>query len=188
MKPERRTPSSRPARLGCAGRMTVRRSHLSVLVLSLALLVACDHHSATTGDAPRTPRRGPHPGEKGWAPPSLTPGPSPIVAAQRDPCFTPDPPSPITVSVVHRADGTCWPINREMVYRCDPSLPAVAEVEAGEGARRFLGGSSAVRAPAVPQTALSEGVTPFGELFLDPGDPSFLWVRSDGVTDRWLAL
>jgi hypothetical protein len=35
---------------------------------------------------------------------------------------------------------------------------------------------------------LSEGVTPFGELFLDPGDPSFLWIRSDGVTDRWLAL
>jgi len=152
--------------------MTFRRSHLAVLALSLALLVACDHYSATKGEAP----------------PSLTPGPSPIVAAQRDPCFTPDPPSPITVSVVHRADGTCWPLNREMVYRCDPSQPAVAEVDVGQGARRFLGGSYAVRVPAVPQNALSEGVTPFGELFLDPGDPSFLWVRSDGVTNRWLAL
>jgi len=152
--------------------MTFRRSHLPVLALSLALLVACDHYSATKGEPP----------------PSLTPGPSPIVAAQRDPCFTPDPPSPITVSVVHRADGTCWPLNREMVYRCDPSQPAVAEVDVGQGARRFLGGSYAVRVPAVPQNALSEGVTPFGELFLDPGDPSFLWVRSDGVTNRWLAL
>jgi hypothetical protein len=151
--------------------MTVRRSRLPVLVLSLALLAACDHYSATKGEPP----------------PSLTPGPSPL-AAQRDPCFTPDPPSPITVSVVHRADGTCWPLGREMVYRCDPSQPAVAEVNVGQGPRRFLGGSYAVRVPAVPPTALSEGVTPFGELFLNPSDPSFLWMRSDGVTQRWLAM
>jgi hypothetical protein len=75
-----------------------------------------------------------------------------------------------------------------MVYRCDPSLPAVAVVDVGQGPRRFLGGSYAVKVSAPPSTALSEGVTPFGELFLDPGDPSFLWVRSDGVTERWLAL
>src|SRR3954468_2671931 len=120
--------------------MTVRRSRLPVLVLSLALLAACDHYSATKGETP----------------PSLTPGPSPL-AAQRDPCFTPDPPSPITVSVVHRADGTCWPISKELFYRCDPSMPAVAEVDVGQGVRRFLGGSYAVPV-ALPATALSEGV------------------------------
>ena len=152
--------------------MTSRPVRLGFLVASFVLLAACDHYSATKGEpAPR-----------------LTPGPSPFVAAQRDPCFTPDPPSPITVSVVHRADGTCWPISKELVYRCDPSMPAVAEVDVGQGVRRFLGGSYAVPVDAVPQTALSEGVTPYGELFLDPGDPSFLWVRSDGATRRWLAL
>jgi hypothetical protein len=152
--------------------MTVRPSRLCFFIASLALLAACDHYAATKTEPP----------------PSLAPGPSPIVAAQRDPCFTPDPPSPITVSVVHRADGTCWPLSKEMVYRCDPAMPAVAEVDTGQGVRRFLGGSYAVRVGAVPPTALSEGVTPFGELFLDPGDPSLLWVRSDGVTERWLAL
>jgi hypothetical protein len=151
--------------------MTSRPVRLGLLIASLALLVACDHYSAAEGEPA----------------PSLAPGPSPFVAAQRDPCFTPDPPSPITVSVVHRADGTCWPISKELVYRCDPSMPAVAEVDVGQGVRRFLGGSYAVPV-ALPATALSEGVTPFGELFLDPGDPSFLWVRSDGVTERWLAL
>jgi len=152
--------------------MTVRPLRFGSLIASLALLVACDHYSAAEGEPP----------------PSLTPGPSPFVAAQRDPCFTPDPPSPITVSVVHRADGTCWPMSKEVVYRCDPSVPAVAEVDVGQGVRRFLGGSYAVPVTTVPQTALSEGVTPFGELFLDPGDPAFLWVRSDGATERWLAL
>jgi len=151
--------------------MTSRPVRLGLLIASLALLVACDHYSAAEGEPA----------------PSLAPGPSPFVAAQRDPCFTPDPPSPITVSVVHRADGTCWPISKELFYRCDPSMPAVAEVDVGQGVRRFLGGSYAVPV-ALPATALSEGVTPFGELFLDPGDPSFLWVRSDGVTERWLAL
>src|SRR3954468_3351995 len=165
-------PSSRGSYgLGFAGHMTSRPVRLGLLIASLALLVACDHSSAAEGEPA----------------PSLARGPSPFVAAQRDPCFTPDPPSPITVSVVHRADGTCWPISKELVYRCDPSMPAVAEVDVGQGVRRFLGGSYAVPV-ALPATALSEGVTPFGELFLDAGDPSFLWVRSDGVTERWLAL
>jgi len=151
--------------------MTARRLRLPMLLLGLTLLAACDPYPATNSDAD----------------PSLTPGPSPLVA-QRDPCITPDAPSPISVSVVHRADGSCWPLSREMVYRCDPSMPAVAEVDVGQGPRRFLGGSYAVKVSAPPVTALSEGVTPFGEVFLDPGDPSFLWVRSDGVTERWLAL
>src|SRR5262245_30890470 len=115
--------------------MTARRVRLPLFLLSLTLLAACDHYSATKGEN---------------APPSLTPGPSPIAAVQRDPCFTPDPPSPITVSVVHRADGTCWPLSKEMVYRCDPSLPAVAEVNTEQGVRRFLGGSYAVPVAAVP--------------------------------------
>lgn len=152
--------------------MTARPLRLGFLIASLALLAACDHYSATQGEPP----------------PSLTPVPSPFVAAQRDPCFTPDPPAPVTVSVVHRADGTCWPLSKELVYRCDPAMPAVAEVDVGQGVRRFLGGSYAVPVAAVPPTALSEGVTPFGELFLDPGDPSFLWLRSDGAIRRWLAL
>src|SRR5262249_47620026 len=145
--------------------MTARRTRLPMLVLALTLLAACDHYAATRSEAA----------------PSLTPGPS-TVAAQRDPCSIPDPPSPISVSVVHRQDGSSWPLSREMIYRCDPALPAVAEIDLGQGPRRFLGGSYAVKVPAPPQAALSEGVTPFGELLLDPGDPSFLWVRSDGVT------
>ncbi|MFL5791001.1 MAG: hypothetical protein ACJ76A_05800 [Actinomycetota bacterium] len=151
--------------------MNARRSRLPMLVLALAFLAACDHYAPTNDQGA----------------PSLTPGPS-AVAAQRDPCFTPDPPAPISVAVVHRADGSCWPISKEMIYRCDPAMPAVAEVDIGQGPRRFLGGSYAVKVPAPPAGALSEGVTPFGEVFLDAADPTFLWMRSDGVTERWLAL
>ena len=79
-------------------------------------------------------------------------------------------------------------LGKEMVYRCDPVDAGGRRRGRGAGRRRFLGGSYAVPVPAVPATALSEGVTPFGELFIDPGDPSFLWVRSDGVTERWLEI
>jgi len=152
--------------------MTVRRSRLPMLVLALTLLVACDPYSATKSEAA----------------PSLTPVPSTIAAVQSDPCTAPDLPAPISVSVVHRSDGSCWPLSREVIYRCDPAMPAVAEIDVGQGPRRFLGGQYAVKVAAPPQSASSEGVTPFGEVLLDPSDPSFLWVRSDGTTQRWLAL
>src|SRR5262245_14688807 len=109
--------------------MTSRRFRLPTLVLTLMLLAACDHYSATKSEAA----------------PSLTPAPSTVAAVQPDPCTAPDLPTPISVSVVHRSDGSCWPLSREVIYRCDPAMPAVAEVDVGQGPRRFLGGQYAAK-------------------------------------------
>jgi len=64
----------------------------------------------------------------------------------------------------------------------------VAEIDDGDGVRRFLGGTYAVEVPGLPPAAFPIGVTGFGALFQDPSEPSFLWVQADGRTERWLAL
>ena len=98
-------------------------------------------------------------------------------------------PSPIAVALVRRVDGSCAPIDRAFVYRCEPSQPAVAVIDDGGGVRRFLGGQYAVGVPNVPPTAFAIGVTGFGALFEDPTNfPAFLWVEADGKTERWLAI
>jgi len=148
-----------------------RRARHLLLAIALTLIVGCDHYTAVRGEPS----------------PSLTPVPT--GAVQRDdPCAPPRADHPITVAIVHRPDGTCVPFNRTFLFRCAPSLPAVAIIDNGQGVRRFLGGDYAVRVPTVPPTALAIGVTPFGELFEDPGDPAFLWVQADGVIQRWLAI
>jgi lysophospholipase L1-like esterase len=123
---------------------------------------------------------------RGEPSPNLTPVPAAPVA--RDPCAAPQVGHPLTVALVRRPDGTCVPFGRTFLYRCDPTLPAVAVVDSGQGIRRFLGGSYGVPVAAVPSTALTLGVTPFGEVFEDPADPSFVWMQADGVTRRWLAI
>jgi hypothetical protein len=148
-----------------------RGSRMLVIVAVVLALAACERGTV----------RGVEPS------PSLTPVPGPA-AVQRDPCAPPTVPHPISVSLVRRPDGTCAPFERTFVYRCEPSLPAVAVVDAGQGIRRFLAGGYAVQVDAAPPTALAVGVTPFGELFEDPADPAFLWVQADGVTRRWLAI
>ena len=123
---------------------------------------------------------------RGEPSPALTPIPAAPVA--RDPCAPPEAAHPVTVAVVHRPDGTCVPFGRSFLYRCDPSLPAVAVIDNGHGIRRFLAGGYAVQVEALPPGALALGVTPFGEVFEDPSDPAFLWVQADGVIRRWLAI
>jgi hypothetical protein len=152
--------------------MTVSRGSRTLAIVAASIaLAACDRSSS--------PRAEPSP--------SLTPVPA-TGSLQRDPCAPPVAAHPVSVSLVRRPDGTCVPFERTFLYRCDPSLPAVAVVDAGHGVRRFLAGGYAVTVDALPSTALAVGVTPFGELFEDPADASFVWVQADGVTRRWLAM
>src|SRR6188768_796734 len=158
------------------GQMSMpRRSpgRLFPLLAALCLLLtACDHYAAA----------------KGSATPQLTPTPALAPIAQQDSCAAPPAPSPITVALVRRVDGSCAPLDRSFVYRCDPSLPAVAVIEDGNGVRRFLGGSYAVAVPRLPPEGFPMGVTGFGAVYQDPADPGFLWVQADGSTRRWLAI
>jgi hypothetical protein len=154
------------------GSMTGSRASRRLLVVAAVLmLAACQRDTVVRGEPS----------------PSLTPVPG-AAQVQRDPCAPPTVPHPVSVSLVRRPDGTCVPFDRTFVYRCEPSLPAVAVVDVGQGIRRFLAGGYAVQVDSVPPTALAVGVTPFGELFEDPADPAFLWVQADGVTRRWLAI
>ena len=154
------TPGRSPARL------------LRMLAAVCLVLVACDHYAAAQGTAS----------------PQLTPTPSPLPIVQTDSCLAPSAPSPIAVALVRRVDGSCAPIDRAFVYRCEPSQPAVAVIDDGGGVRRFLGGQYAVGVPNVPPTAFAIGVTGFGALFEDPTNSAFLWVEADGKTERWLAI
>ena len=154
------TPRRPPARL------------LPLLAGVCLLLAACDHYAAA----------------KGTESPQLTPAPSPAPIVQQDGCAAPPASSPITVALVRRVDGSCAPFDEAFVYRCAPSMPAVAEIDDGDGVRRFLGGTYAVAVPALPPTAFPMGVTGFGAIFQDPSQPSFLWVQADGRIERWLAL
>jgi len=154
---------------------TPRRSSmpfLPLLAVACLLLAACDHYAAA----------------QGVQSPQLTPVPSLAPVAQKDSCAPPPAPSPITVALVRRVDGSCAPLDRAFVYRCDPSLPAVAVIDDGSGVRRFLGGSYAVPVPKVPAAGFPMGVTGFGAVFMNPADPGFLWVQADGITERWLAI
>jgi hypothetical protein len=169
-------PDLRDAGLGCLGQMMTSRSHLvrlTPVILGLVLLTACDHYAAAQNAA---------------AAPSLTPTPSVAPATQRDSCAEPAAPSPITVALVRRVDGSCAPFDRAFAYRCDPSAPAVAVIDDGEATRRFLGGTYSVPVSGVPPTAFPMGVTGLGALFQDPSDPRYLWVQADGETRRWLAI
>lgn len=142
---------------------------LAVLCL---LLAACDHYAAARGSAS----------------PQLTPTPALAPVAQQDSCAAPPAPSPITVALVRRVDGSCAPLDRSFVYRCDPSLPAVAVIDDGNGVRRYLGGSYGVAVPRLPPEGFPMGVTGFGAVYQDPANPGFLWVQADGGTRRWLAI
>jgi hypothetical protein len=154
------------------GQMTAaRRSQRIPLAAGLMLLAACDHFASAGEAAPS---------------PNLTPVPP--ATAQRDVCAAPVPDHPISVALVRRSDGSCVPFDRSFLFRCDPSMPAVAVVDNGQGIRRFLGGAYAVRVAAVPSTALAVGVTPFGAVFEDGANQAFVWVQRDGVTERWLAI
>jgi hypothetical protein len=147
-----------------------RRFPALAAVALLLILMACDR-TVEVGSGPS---------------PNLTPVPAAPVA--RDPCAPPRAGHPATVAIVHRPDGTCVPFGRSFLYRCEPTLPAVAVIDTGHGIRRFLGGGYAVQVAALPSSALALGVTPFGEMFEDPADPAFLWVQADGITRRWLAI
>jgi hypothetical protein len=145
---------------------------LPLLAALCLLLAACDHYAAA----------------KGSSSPQLTPAPALAPVAQQDSCAAPPAPSPITVALVRRVDGSCAPLDRAFVYRCDPSLPAVAVIDDGNGVRRFLGGSYAVSVPGLPPEGFPMGVTGFGAVYQDPANPGLLWVQADGGTRRWLAI
>ena len=115
----------------------LRAPRLLLAVAVVVLLAACDHYAAA----------------RAAAQPSLTPPPSPAPApVVTDACAAPDVGAPVTVDLVRRADGTCAAFRQAFAYRCDPAMPAVAVVDAGQRPaavpRRLVRGAGAGRAAA----------------------------------------
>jgi lysophospholipase L1-like esterase len=87
-------------------------------------------------------------------------------------------------------DGSgCVPIGRLSVWTCDGSGAAPFARHTVDGRpHRYLGGRFAVPVPEPPAPAELIGATGDMEVFADPADARWLWVRRDGTTARWLAL
>ncbi len=87
-------------------------------------------------------------------------------------------------------DGSgCVPISRLSVWTCEGTGGAPFARHTVDGRpHRYLGGRFAVPVPAPPATAGLIGATGDVEVFADPADTRWLWVRREGATARWLAL
>jgi lysophospholipase L1-like esterase len=87
-------------------------------------------------------------------------------------------------------DGTgCVPISRLSLWTCEGTGSAPFARRTVDGrAHRYLGGRFAVPVPQPPRAAEMVGATGDVEVFADPNDPRWLWVRRGGATARWLAL
>jgi lysophospholipase L1-like esterase len=87
-------------------------------------------------------------------------------------------------------DGSgCVPVSRLSMWTCEGSgAPPFARHTVDGKAHRYLGGRFAVPVPAPPTSAELLGATGDVEVFGDPADARWLWVRTGGATARWLAL
>ena len=87
-------------------------------------------------------------------------------------------------------DGSgCVPVARLSVWTCEGTGAAPFARHTVDGRpHRYLGGRFAVPVPAPPASADLIGATSDTEVFADPADTRWLWVRRGGATARWLAL
>ncbi|MGZ5128320.1 MAG: SGNH/GDSL hydrolase family protein [Actinomycetota bacterium] len=87
-------------------------------------------------------------------------------------------------------DGSgCVPVARLSVWTCEGTGAAPFARHTVDGRpHRYLGGRFAVPVPAPPASAELIGATGDTEVFADPADTRWLWVRREGATARWLAL
>ena len=87
-------------------------------------------------------------------------------------------------------DGSgCLPVARLSMWTCDGTGAAPLARHTVEGhPHRYLGGRFAVPVPAPPPSAKLIGATGDTEVFADPADTRWLWVRRGGATARWLSL
>jgi hypothetical protein len=87
-------------------------------------------------------------------------------------------------------DGSgCVPVSRLSLWTCEGTGAAPFARHSVDGRpHRYLGGRFAVPVPEPPASAESIGSTGDIQVFADPADPRWLWVRRDGATARWLAL
>ena len=87
-------------------------------------------------------------------------------------------------------DGSgCVPISRLSMWTCEGTGAAPFARHTVDGRpHRYLGGRFAVPVPEPPASADLIGATGDVEVFADPRDTRWLWVRRDGATARWLAL
>lgn len=87
-------------------------------------------------------------------------------------------------------DGSgCVPIPRLSMWTCEGSgAPPFARHSVDGRPHRYLGGRFSVPVPDPPASAELIGATGDIEVFADPTDVRWLWVRTDGATARWLAL
>jgi hypothetical protein len=84
--------------------------------------------------------------------------------------------------------GGCIPANRLIEVRCGRRLDPLITVGSGRTAHVFLGGRFAVRVDAAPVDATVAGVSRDLRVYRRPGDPRWLYVETEGVVARWLAL
>lgn len=106
--------------------------------------------------------------------------------------------------------GSCLPGDMMVLFRCSPSDDPVLRLSTGRGALWFLGGRFAVPVAALPATVRFAGSSGGVDVLIaDPPDPTpepsptsdppataeptdrsepLIYVRRDGVTERWLRL
>jgi lysophospholipase L1-like esterase len=88
----------------------------------------------------------------------------------------------------HSSRGECIATARLFGYRCSDSVPPVIVRNVGADRRTYIGGRFSVAVRRLPLGAASLGRSDGTHLFAVPGDPSWLFVRQDGILSRWLPL
>jgi hypothetical protein len=122
-----------------------------------------------------------------------------------------EPTQGVVTVVRFSAEGECLPSDAIVQYRCSPDDPPVLHVASDRGAVAFLGGPFAVPVETLPATVRSVGRGDGTEVLIadpavassssppatatppPPGDEPIqldplVYVRHDGVTERWLRL
>ena len=96
---------------------------------------------------------------------------------------------PGSVPLLDPNGAGCVPIGRLSMWTCEGTGAAPFARHTFDGRpHRYLGGRFAVPVPQPPASAEPIGSTGDIEVFADPADARWLWVRRDGATARWLAL
>ncbi|MEO8477092.1 MAG: GDSL-type esterase/lipase family protein [Actinomycetota bacterium] len=96
---------------------------------------------------------------------------------------------PGSVPLLGPGGGGCVPIARLSMWTCEGTgAPPFARRSIDGRSQRYVGGRFAVPVPEIPPSATPIGIADDLELFADPADARWLWVRRAGSAARWLAL
>ncbi len=96
---------------------------------------------------------------------------------------------PGSVPLLGPGDGGCVPFARLSMWTCEGTGAAPFARRTVDGrSQGYVGGRFAVPVPGIPPSATPIGIADDLELFADPADARWLWVRRAGAISRWLAL